>query len=389
MAVDFRSRRSLSAGVPGSLLGALAPVGSSLPRTHAGVERLPLQSTEYKKQQNRLTEPFLKKLRGDIMKLTLKASTDSLEAPAIHLKKVNKKSRLKRILENYELYLFLLPAIIYFIVFQYVPMYGVLIAFKDFTPSLGILGSPWVGFEHFERFFHSYQFWNLIKNSLGLSIFQLIIGFPMPIIIALLLNQMIHEKYKRFVQTVIYAPHFISIVVLAGMMFVFFSDKGLINSVVTLFGGKAITFMSEPGWFKPLYIGSGVWQETGWACIVYLAALAGVSPEIHEAATMDGANKWQRILHVDIPAIMPTAIILLILSVGNLMNIGFEKAYLMQTPLNQPAAEIIPTYVYKVGLQQAEYSFGAAVGLFNSIINLILLFIVNKTAKKISGSGLW
>ncbi|MEH7095194.1 ABC transporter permease subunit [Neobacillus vireti] len=292
-------------------------------------------------------------------------------------------------MENYELYLFLLPAILYFIVFQYIPMYGVLIAFKDFTPSLGILGSPWVGFEHFERFFHSYQFWDLIKNSLGLSIFQLITGFPMPIIIALLLNQMIHEKYKRFVQTVIYAPHFISIVVLAGMMFVFFSDKGLINSVVTLFGGKAVAFMSEPSWFKPLYIGSGVWQETGWACIVYLAALAGVSPEIHEAATMDGANKWQRILHVDIPAIMPTAIILLILSVGNLMNIGFEKAYLMQTPLNQPAAEIIPTYVYKVGLQQAEYSFGAAVGLFNSIINLILLYIVNKTAKKISGSGLW
>ena len=323
------------------------------------------------------------------MKLTLKASTDSLKAPAIPFEKLNKKSRVKSIMENYELYLFLLPAIIYFIVFQYIPMYGVLIAFKDFTPSLGILGSPWVGFEHFERFFHSYQFWDLIKNSLGLSIFQLIIGFPMPIIIALLLNQMIHEKYKRFVQTVIYAPHFISIVVLAGMMFVFFSDKGLINSVVTLFGGKAVTFMSEPSWFKPLYIGSGVWQETGWACIVYLAALAGVSPEIHEAATMDGANKWQRILHVDIPAIMPTAVILLILSVGNLMNIGFEKAYLMQTPLNQPAAEIIPTYVYKVGLQQAEYSFGAAVGLFNSVINLILLFIVNKTAKKFSGSGLW
>ncbi|MGG1677371.1 ABC transporter permease [Neobacillus sp. NRS-1170] len=324
-----------------------------------------------------------------MMKLTLKASTNSLKASTVEMKGVNKKSRVKRIFESYELYLFLLPAIIYFIVFQYVPMYGVLIAFKDFTPSLGILGSPWVGFENFTRFFDSYQFWDLIKNSLGLSIFQLIIGFPMPIIIALLLNQMIHEKYKRFVQTVIYAPHFISIVVLAGMVFVFFSDKGLINSVVTLFGGKAITFMSEPSWFKPLYIGSGVWQETGWACIVYLAALAGVSPEIHEAATMDGANKWQRILHVDIPAIMPTAIILLILSVGNLMNLGFEKAYLMQTPLNQPAAEIIPTYVYKVGLQQAEYSFGAAVGLFNSVVNLILLFIVNKTAKKFSGSGLW
>jgi putative aldouronate transport system permease protein len=323
------------------------------------------------------------------MKLTLKTSTNPLKVSTIELGSLNKKSRIKRIFENYELYLFLLPAIIYFIVFQYIPMYGVLIAFKDFTPSLGILGSPWVGLENFTRFFHSYQFWALIKNSLGLSIFQLIIGFPMPIIIALLLNQMIHEKYKRFVQTVIYAPHFISIVVLAGMVFVFFSDKGLINSIVTLFGGKSITFMSEPSWFQPLYIGSGVWQETGWACIVYLAALAGVSPEIHEAATMDGANKWQRILHVDIPAIMPTAIILLILSVGNLMNLGFEKAYLLQTPLNQPAAEIIPTYVYKVGLQQADYSFGSAVGLFNSVINLILLFVVNKTAKKISGSGLW
>jgi len=324
-----------------------------------------------------------------MMKFALKASNDPLKSSAIRVETLNKKSRIKQILENYELYLFLLPAIIYFIVFQYVPMYGVLIAFKDYVPSLGILGSPWVGFQNFQRFFDSYQFWTLIKNSLGLSIFQLVIGFPMPIIIALLLNQMIQQKYKRFVQTVIYAPHFISIVVLAGMVFVFFSDKGLVNSVITLFGGSAISFMSEPSWFKPLYIGSGVWQETGWACIVYLAALAGVSPEIHEAATVDGANKWQRILHVDIPAIMPTAIILLILSVGNLMNIGFEKAFLLQTPLNQPAAEIIPTYVYKVGLQQSEYSFASAVGLFNSVINLVLLWIVNKTAKKVSGSGLW
>jgi putative aldouronate transport system permease protein len=323
------------------------------------------------------------------MKLTLKASNNSLNPSTIQVERLNKKSRIKRILENYELYLFVLPAIVYFIVFQYVPMYGVLIAFKDFTASLGILGSPWVGFQQFDRFFHNYQFWTLIKNSLGLSVFQLIIGFPMPIIIALLLNQMVQEKYKRFVQTVIYAPHFVSTVVLAGMVFVFFSDKGLVNSVIMLFGGKAISFMAEPSWFQPLYIGSGVWQETGWACIVYLAALAGVSPEIHEAAIMDGANKWQRIWHVDIPAIMPTAIILLILAVGNIMNLGFEKAYLLQTPLNQPSAEIIPTYVYKVGLQQAEYSFGAAVGLFNSVVNLVLLWIVNKAAKKISGSGLW
>jgi putative aldouronate transport system permease protein len=323
------------------------------------------------------------------MKLTLKASSNSLKESTIPFEKINKKSRWKQITENYELYLFMLPAIVYFIVFQYVPMYGVLIAFKDFTASLGILGSPWVGFQQFERFFQNYQFWALIKNSLSLSVFQLVIGFPMPIIIALLLNQMVQEKYKRFVQTVIYAPHFVSTVVLAGMVFVFFSDKGLVNSVITLFGGKATSFMAEPSWFQPLYIGSGVWQETGWACIFYLAALAGVSPEIHEAATMDGANKWQRILHVDIPAIMPTAIILLILAVGNIMNLGFEKAYLLQTPLNQPSAEIIPTYVYKVGLQQADYSFGAAVGLFNSVINLVLLWFVNKAARRISGSGLW
>ncbi|PGV47567.1 sugar ABC transporter permease [Bacillus sp. AFS037270] len=302
---------------------------------------------------------------------------------------VNKASKLKKILSNYQLYLFLLPALIYFIVFHYVPMYGVLIAFKDFVATKGIMGSPWVGFKHFERFFDSYQFWSLIKNTLGLSVTQLIIGFPLPIFLALMLNQIRSNKYKRFVQTVVYAPHFISVVVLAGMIYVFFSNNGLINNLILIFGGDPISFMAKPDWFKPLYIASGVWQETGWAAIIYLAALAGVSPELHEAAVMDGANKWQRIFHVDIPAIMPTAVILLILNVGNIMNIGFEKAYLLQTPMNQPAAEIIPTYVYKMGLQQAQYSFAAAVGLFNSVINLVLLVAVNKFAKKLSGTGLW
>ncbi|PFN98546.1 sugar ABC transporter permease [Bacillus sp. AFS076308] len=302
---------------------------------------------------------------------------------------VKKGSKLKKILSNYQLYLFLLPALIYFIVFHYVPMYGVLIAFKDFVATKGIMGSPWVGFKHFERFFDSYQFWRLIKNSLGLSVTQLIVGFPLPIFLALMLNQIRSEKYKRFVQTVVYAPHFISVVVLAGMIYVFFSNNGLINNLILLFGGDPISFMAKPDWFKPLYIASSVWQETGWAAIIYLAALAGVSPELHEAAVMDGANKFQRIFHVDIPAIMPTAVILLILSVGNIMNIGFEKAYLLQTPMNQPAAEIISTYVYKMGLQQAQYSFAAAVGLFNSVINLILLVAVNKFAKKLSGTGLW
>ncbi|PGY15942.1 sugar ABC transporter permease [Bacillus sp. AFS031507] len=300
-----------------------------------------------------------------------------------------KEIKLRKILSNYQLYLFLLPALVYFIVFHYVPMYGILIAFKDFVATKGILGSPWVGFKHFERFFESYQFWSLIKNTLGLSVIQLIVGFPLPIFLALMMNQIRSDKYKRFVQTVVYAPHFISVVVLAGMIYVFFSNNGLINNLILIFGGDPISFMAKPDWFKPLYIASGVWQETGWAAIIYLAALAGVSPELHEAAVMDGANKWQRIFHVDIPAIMPTAVILLILNVGNIMNIGFEKAYLLQTPMNQPAAEIIPTYVYKMGLQQAQYSFAAAVGLFNSVINLVLLVLVNKFAKKLSGTGLW
>jgi putative aldouronate transport system permease protein len=318
------------------------------------------------------------------MEMARKANS-IIDSPA----NVKRGLKLKKIFSNYQLYLFLLPALIYFIVFHYLPMYGILIAFKDFVATKGIMGSPWVGFKHFERFFDSFQFWTLIKNTLGLSVVQLIVGFPLPIFLALMLNQIRSEKYKRFVQTVVYAPHFISVVVLAGMIFVFFSNNGLINNIILLFGGDPISFMAKPEWFKPLYIASGVWQETGWAAIIYLAALAGVSPELHEAAVMDGANKWQRILHVDIPAIMPTAVILLILSVGGIMNIGFEKAYLLQTPMNQPSAEIIPTYVYKMGLQQAQYSFAAAVGLFNAVINLILLIAVNKFSKKLSGTGLW
>ncbi|QSS98788.1 sugar ABC transporter permease [Pontibacillus sp. ALD_SL1] len=306
--------------------------------------------------------------------------------------KAKKKKWYKQVAQNYDLYLLLLPTLIYFLIFHYIPMYGVIIAFKNYMPGLGILGSPWAGsggMEHFIRFFESYQFWDLIQNTVSLSILQLVLGFPLPIIIALMLNQLMHARYKKFVQTVIYAPHFISVVVLVGMIFVFFSTDGLINNLILMFGGEPVNFLASPEWFKPLYIGSGLWQETGWGCIIYLAALAGVNPEIHEAAIVDGANKWKRILHVDIPAIMPTAVILLILSVGNIMNLGFEKAFLLQTDLNSSASEIIPTYVYKMGLQQAQYSFAAAIGLFNAVINLGLLWAVNRFAKKVGGSGIW
>lgn len=269
-------------------------------------------------------------------------------------------------------------------------MYGIQLAFKNYIPTEGIWGSPWVGLKHFTRFFESYQFWTLIENTISLSFWSLVFTFPVPIIIALLLNQLTSERYKKFVQTVIYAPHFISTVVLVGILFVFLSpNSGIVNHLIVLFGGEPILFMAEPGWFKPLYIISGLWQETGWATIIYLAALAGVSPALHEAAIMDGANKWQRIWHVDIPSIRPTIIILLILAFGNVMNVGFEKAFLMQTDLNKSASAIIPTYVYEVGLQRAQYSFAAAIGLFNSVINLIMLLTVNRLVKKLGGNSLW
>jgi putative aldouronate transport system permease protein len=296
----------------------------------------------------------------------------------------------RKILANYQLYLLLLPTVIYFLVFRYGPMYGVQIAFKDFIATEGIWGSPWVGLEHFERFFNSFQFWRLLRNTLWLSVYSLIISFPLPIFLALLMNQFPSVRYRRFVQTVIYAPTFISTVVLVGMIFVFLSPRsGLINHILVAFGGEPINFMASADLFPSIYVWSGVWQGTGFATIVYMAALAGVDPTLHEAATIDGANKWQRIWHVDLPSILPTIIILLILSVGNIMNVGFEKVLLMQTSLNMETSSVIQTYVYEVGLQRAQYSFSTAIGLFNSVINLILLASVNWFSRRISETSLW
>lgn len=296
----------------------------------------------------------------------------------------------KQVMSNWELYLLILPPLLYFLVFRYWPMYGVQIAFKDFVASKGIWGSSWVGLEHFERFFRAYNFWPIIRNTVFLSLFNLLVSFPMPIIIAILLNQMRHEKWKKFIQTTIYAPYFISTVVLVGIMMVFLSpSSGLVNHLITAFGGEPVLFMAKAEWFRPLYVFSTVWQETGFATVIYLAALTGIDPHLHEAAVVDGANKWHRIRYIDIPGIMPTIVVLFILAIGNLMNVGFEKAFLMQTDLNVDASEIIPTYVYKIGIQRAEYSFSAAIGLFNAVINLVLLLVFNKAAKKTSGSGLF
>ncbi|AOK92846.1 sugar ABC transporter permease [Paenibacillus polymyxa] len=321
--------------------------------------------------------------KGSVM---VNSRTSELDHSTI---KPNRKiwNQIKR---DYELYLFLLPIIIIYLVFKYYPMYGIQIAFKDFSPSRGIWGSEWVGFKHFIDFFDSYNFWTIMTNTLTLSVLSLVFSFPAPIIIAIMLNQMLAKRYKKIVQTVIYAPHFISTVVLVGMLNVFLSpNSGIVNHIITLFGGDPIMFLADEGWFRPLYILSGVWQETGFATIIYLAALAGVNPELHEAAIMDGASKWKRVMHVDIPSILPTIVILLILALGNIMGIGFEKAFLMQNDLNYATSNIIPTYVYEIGIQKAQYSFSTAIGLFNSVVNIILIITVNRIAKKLTETSLW
>lgn len=296
----------------------------------------------------------------------------------------------KTFLEDYQLWLLALPVIIYFIVFHYIPMYGVQIAFKDFYAAKGILGSPWVGLKHFQRFFSSYQFIRLIKNTIGLSFYQLIAGFPVPIILALMLNQTKNKKFKKVVQTVTYAPHFISLVVLAGMVILFLSpSSGVINFFLQKLGFQSINFMAKPELFKSIYVFSGIWQNMGWSAIIYLSALSAISPSLYEAARIDGASKFALIRYIDIPSIMPTAIILLIMNMGRIMNIGFQKSYLLQNGLNLQSSEIISTYVYKVGLVNAQYSYSAAVGLFNTLINIVLLITVNKIAKKVSSTSLF
>ncbi len=301
-----------------------------------------------------------------------------------------KKKKNKKILQNWQLYIFILPALLYFIIFHYVPMYGIQIAFKDYIPSMGFLGSEWVGFKHFERFFNSYYFWDLLKNTLGISIYELIVGFPLPIILALLLNEAKDGLYKRTVQTVTYAPHFISVVVISGMIIAFLSPTtGIINHLIQFLGFEPISFMTDPKWFKTVYVLSGVWQSTGWGTIIYLAALSGVDPQQHEAAIVDGATRFQRILYINIPTLVPTMVILLIMNLGNIMALGFEKILLLQNPLNLESSNVIATFVYQAGLLEAQYSFAAAVGLFNAVINAMLLIAVNQLARKTSETSLW
>jgi putative aldouronate transport system permease protein len=300
------------------------------------------------------------------------------------------RKKFKYVRKNYELYLFLLPVIIHLVTFSYYTMYGVQIAFRDYNPVQGFWNSPWVGLKHMERFTNSPYFLQTLKNTLTISIYSMAVGFPIPLIMALALNMMANKKYQRFVQTVLYAPNFISTVVIVGMIFIFFSPyNGPVNAVLRSIGKQTINFMGLPKLFSHVYVWSGIWQNAGWGMVIYLAALSGVSPELHEAAIIDGATKLQRVINVDIPSIMPTVTILLILNLGSLIGVGFEKVYLMQNPLNSGVSEVISTYVYKRGLNGGEFSFASAVGLMNTVANLILLLVVNSISRRVSEHSLW
>ncbi len=289
-------------------------------------------------------------------------------------------------------YIMLLPAVIYFVVFCYGPMYGVQIAFKDFKIKKGFGGSNWANpwYKYFLQFFESYYAWDIIRNTLVLSVYSLLAGFPIPVILALSMDEMRHQKTKKVIQTITYAPNFISTVVMCGMIINFTSQTGgLINNFIRSMGGEPIAFMYKESLFPHIYFWTGIWQGMGWSSVIYFAALSGINPQLLEAATLDGASRWQKIIHVKLPTVLPIVVIQLILNAGSLLNVGYEKVYLLQNSLNLEASEVISTYVYKRGMVDAQYSFSTAVGLAQSIVSFVMVFLVNALAGKISETSLW
>ena len=291
------------------------------------------------------------------------------------------KSLKRRIIDNWQLYAMLLVPVVLTVIYKYIPMYGIQIAFRDYKASRGMFGSEWVGLEWFERFFSAPTCGRMIKNTVLLSFFSLLWGFPIPIILALMLNQLRFQRFKRVTQTVLYAPHFISTMVICGMIRIFLSPSG---GLINLIAGTSIDFLTEASAFRTIYIASGIWQDAGWGVIVYMATLANVDTSLYEAAKVDGASMFQRILHIDIPELTSIMVLNLIMSAGGLMNVGFEKVWLLQTDLNKATSDVIAVYVYQQGIENAKYSYSTAVGLFNTAVNIILLIVVNKIAGKIS-----
>ena len=300
------------------------------------------------------------------------------------------QSLVRSIRRNWSLYLLITPVLIYFAVFIFWPMYGVIIAFKDFRPNLGIMGSEWVGLKHFEEFFTSLHFGRTLRNTLTLSIYSLAVNFPLPIALAIMMNDLRSRRFKKAVQTITYLPHFISMVVLCCMITLFYrNDTGLINILIQHMGGESVNFLNTPEYFKHVYVWTGVWQNLGWNTIIYMAALSGMDIQLLEAASIDGASKFQKIRHIILPYLMPTAILLLILESGYVMNVGFEKVFLLQNNLNMEMSDVISTLVYRKGITEYQFSFSAAVGLFNSAINCVILLMVNAISKRLGETSLW
>ncbi len=299
------------------------------------------------------------------------------------------KTAAKDFRKNRTIYLLALPVIAYYLVFHYGPMYGVQIAFKDFSPSLGIADSPWVGFRHFSDFFHGFYFWRIVRNTLLLSLYSIAFSFPASIVLALLLNELRNRLFKRTVQSITYLPHFISLVVVVGMMVDFLSADGLVNQIIAAFGLEPFLFLQEPKWYRFLYVSSGIWQEVGWGSIIYLAAISGIDPTLYEAAKVDGAGRFKRVLHITIPGILPTVAILFILRMGSVMAVGDEKILLLYNPMTYETADVIGTYVYRKGILESSYSFSSAVGLFNAVINFAFLLATNLIIKRSGGAKLF
>ncbi|MBB6731570.1 ABC transporter permease [Cohnella zeiphila] len=325
----------------------------------------------------------------------MKSALDQAEAvqgaAAAAVRLTPRRGRLLReMAKRYDLYLMLLLPIGWYLLFQYGPLYGLQIAFKNFSPAKGILASEWVGLDNFHRFFDSYYFNRLLWNTFTINLFSMLVAFPIPIALALICNEIPSRKFGKWLQNITFIPHFMSVVVIVGILNVFLSpETGPINALIEALGGQPIRFLEDASWFKPIFIGSNIWQNMGWQSIIYIAALSGVNPQLYEAAKMDGASRLRRVWHVSLPGIVPVIVIMLILDIGHFMDIGFEKILLMQNNLNIEASDVISTFVYTTGIQKGEYSYTAAIGLFNSVINLILLLLVNRFARKVSETSLW
>ncbi|WP_019533910.1 ABC transporter permease subunit [Paenibacillus ginsengihumi] len=322
--------------------------------------------------------------------MTTQATTQTTADVRPSARRNRRLAWMKDLVKDRWLYLMALPGILYFVIFKYVPMYGLIMAFQDFKPHLGFSGSPWVGFKHFQRFFGEEQFWMLFRNTSLLAVYNLIFFFPLPIVLALMLNEVRRERFKRFVQTLVYIPHFVSWVVVVGIFYILFTTEGgLVNEIVYALTGEKIPFLLAPEWFRTMIVSQSIWKEVGWGTIIFLAALAGVDLQLYEAARMDGAGRWRQLWHITLPAIRSTIVILFILRLGSFLDSGFEHIFLMLTSTNREVGEVFDTYVYIKGLTQAQFSYSAAVGMFKSAVGLVLVLGANWLAKRFGEEGVY